>query len=75
MTFDDLRQIKGINNERAIYFDSNVPRYLEIEAEYATFEMLASLLPAEFAEMLSVDEADRNVAAVQEEQGQDHRSQ
>ena len=53
MSYDDLRRIKGINIERAIYFDSTVPRYLEETAEYATFAMLASLYPADFAEMLS----------------------
>ena len=60
MSYDDLRRIKGINTERAIYFDSTVPRYLEETEEYATFAMLASLYPADFAEMLSQEDADRN---------------
>ena len=60
MTFDDLTRIKGINQDRAIYLDSTVPRYLEETAEYANFAMLASMHPADFAEMLRMDEVNRN---------------
>lgn len=65
MIYDDLRRIKGINTDRAIYFDTNVPRYLGEAAEYATYDMLASLYPADFAEMLSMDEANLNATLLE----------
>ena len=60
MEFDDLTRLKGINQDRAIYFDSTLPRYLEETAEYANFAMLASMDPADFAEILTLEDANRN---------------
>ena len=63
-TFDDLTRIKGINTDRAIYFDETIPRYREETAEYATFEMLSKLSPADFAEMMNIEEANLNSTLV-----------
>lgn len=65
MTYDDLTRLKGINQDRAIYFDSTVPRYLEESAEYANFVMLASMDPADFAEILTLEDANRNFALLE----------
>jgi len=65
MTFDDLRRIKGINANRAIYLDSTVPRYMEEAEKYVDFEMISTMEGADFAEILSVDDADRNAELIE----------